>query len=105
PLVQQPASTPRIAAGSSVPLCGWPTTVAVTSGVLCSGALIHPRVVVYAAHCGAGNKLIRFGEDAWEGARTIEAESCRAYPGYAGARDQGHDWAYCVLAEPIEDLP
>lgn len=105
PIVQAPPSTPRIAAGSLVPTCGWPTTVAVSSGSLCSGSLIHPRVVVYAAHCGAGNKLIRFGEDAWAAGRTIAVESCKAYPSYAGASDQGHDWAYCLLAEPIEALP
>lgn len=105
PIVQAPPSAPRIAAGLPVDVCGWPTTVAVSSGTLCSGALIHPRVVVYAAHCGGGNKLIRFGEDAWDGGRTVAVESCAAYPGYAGASDQGHDWAYCLLAEPVEDLP
>lgn len=72
---------------------------------MCTGTLIHPRVVVYAAHCGAGLKTIRFGEDAWAGGRTVEVESCKAYPNYAGASDQGHDWAYCVLAEAVDDLP
>jgi len=103
--VETVPARPRIAAGEPVVACGWPTTVAVGSGSLCTGTLIHPRVVVYAAHCGGGNKTVRFGEDAWAGGRTVAVESCKAYPGYAGATDQGHDWAYCLLAEPVEDLP
>jgi hypothetical protein len=103
PGLAAPRSDPLIAHGEPVSSCGWPTVVAVGPG-LCTGTLIHPRVVVYAAHCGGGLKTIRFGEDAWAGGRTVEVESCRAYPGYAGATDQGHDWAYCVLAEPV-DLP
>jgi hypothetical protein len=99
------ANGPLIAEGEPVVPCGWPTTVAVTSGTSCSGTLIHPRVVVFAAHCGGGNKTIRFGEDAWTGGRTVAVESCAAYPGYDGDGDQGHDWAYCLLAEPVENLP
>jgi hypothetical protein len=48
---------------------------------------------------------VRFGEDAWDGGRVVAVERCKAYPGYAGATDQGHDWAYCVLAESVDDLP
>jgi uncharacterized protein (TIGR03382 family) len=101
-----PETRPLIAAGEPVVECGWPTTVLVGSGTQCSGALIHPRVVVYAAHCGGGNKTIRLTEDAnFAGGRELATESCRAYPNYAGPDDQGHDWAYCLLAEPVEELP
>ncbi len=96
---------PLIAEGEPVGVCGWPTAVAVTSGTMCTGALIHPRVVVYAAHCGAGLKTVRFGEEAWTGGREVAVDSCKTYPNYAGASDQGHDWAYCVLAEPVDELP
>ncbi len=99
------ASAPRIFAGEPVEPCAWPTAVAVSSGGLCSGTLIHPRVVVYAAHCGAGLKTIRFGEQAWTGGRTVAVERCAAYPNYAGATDQGRDWAYCILAEAVDALP
>ena len=45
---------PSVYQGNPVGTCGWPTAVAVTSGGgLCTGTLVHPRVVVYAAHCGA----------------------------------------------------
>lgn len=97
--------SPLIAHGQPVDACGWPTTVSVSGAGQCSGTLIHPRVVVYAAHCGGGPKTIRFGEDALASAHSVTASDCRAYPGYAGDDDQGHDWAYCLLDEEITDLP
>jgi hypothetical protein len=100
-----PASSPLIASGEPVLACAWPTAVSVAGAGQCSGTLIHPRVVVYAAHCGGNSKTIHFGEDALAPARSITASECRAYPEYAGADDQSHDWAYCVLDEAITELP
>ncbi|MFO7561525.1 MAG: trypsin-like serine protease [Enhygromyxa sp.] len=102
-----PNQDPLIANGSPVAPCAWPTAVAVTSGGgLCTGTLIHPQLVVYAAHCGGGNKTIRFGENiSGGGGRTASVAFCRTYPEYAGTGDQGHDWAFCRLAEPVTDLP
>src|SRR5690554_1905764 len=97
---------PLIANGSSVAQCAWPTAVAVTSGGgLCTGTLIHPQLVVYAAHCGGGNKTIRFGENAFSGGRTEAVAFCMTNPDYAGVSDQGHDWAFCRLQNPVTDLP
>ena len=101
-----PKSEPLIANGSPVVECGWPTAVAVEGGGgLCTGTLIHPQLVVYAAHCGAGNKTIRFGETAFGGGRTEDISYCRTNPDYQGTNDQGHDWAFCRLEEPVTDLP
>lgn len=97
--------TPLIAHGEPAVMCAWPTTVSVSGGGQCSGTLIHPRVVVYAAHCGGTSKTIHFGEDALAPARSVTTTDCQAYADYAGADDQAHDWAYCVLDEAITDLP
>ena len=98
--------TPQIAWGEAVPECAWPTTVAVTSGGgLCTGTLIHPQVVVYAAHCGGNKKTIRLSSDAFEGGRTLPVSYCTAFDEYGGTDDQGRDWAFCVLSEPVTDLP
>jgi hypothetical protein len=100
-----PTSSPLIAFGEPAVGCAWPTAVSVAGAGQCSGTLIHPRVVVYAAHCGGNSKTIHFGEDALAPARSVTASECRAYPEYAGADDQSHDWAYCVLDEAITELP
>lgn len=96
---------PLIANGEPADACAWPTTVSVSGGGQCSGTLIHPQVVVFAAHCGGASKTIHFGEDALAPARSVTTSDCHAYGDYAGANDQGHDWAYCVLDEAITDLP
>lgn len=91
--------------GQEVEACGWPTAVAVTSGGgLCTGTLVHPKVVVYAAHCGGGTKKIKFGQSSVGPNKTISA-NCQANPGYGGTNDQAHDWAFCVLTTPVTDLP
>lgn len=100
-----PAGEPMIASGSLVETCAWPTAVSVGGGNQCSGTLVHPRVVAYAAHCGGGPKTIAFGEDRDAPAHTVQASHCRAYGDYAGPDDQGHDWAYCLLDEAITQLP
>lgn len=92
---------PQIANGMPAEPCAWPTVVSVEGATQCSGTLIHPRVVLYAAHCGGGSRTIRFGELSLEGGQAIEGASCVANPAYAGAQDQGRDWAYCVLPEPV----
>lgn len=95
--------TPLVFQGDPVGQCGWPTTVAVTSGGgLCSGTLVHPRVVINAAHCGAGNKTIRFGESAFGGGVAVGA-NCQTNPGYD--QSQGTDWAYCVLDQAVDNIP
>jgi MYXO-CTERM domain-containing protein len=104
--IDAPTSDPLIANGTGVGQCAWPTAVAVTSGGgLCTGTLIHPQLVVYAAHCGGGNKTIRFGESAFSGGRTESVAFCRTNPDYQGTNDQGHDWAFCRLQNPVTDLP
>ncbi|MCA9681884.1 MAG: trypsin-like serine protease [Myxococcales bacterium] len=104
--VLDPLDPQAIWGGEDAEPCAWPTTVRVTdSQALCTGSLIHPRVVMYAAHCGAQGKTVRFGETS-NTSKSREVEYCKINPGYSGqAWDQAHDWAYCVLAEPMTDIP
>ena len=79
-----PPVRPEIEGGQNATTCQWPTSVTLFNGMgLCSGTLVHPRVVVYAAHCGAGNKTIRFSESAFNGGQSVGA-SCQTNPGYTG---------------------
>lgn len=94
---------PAITGGQTASTCAWPTTVAVTAGGLCSGTLVHPQVVVYAAHCGAGGfTQVKLGESAFGGGGvTLQPEFCMTNPSYGGVNDPGNDWAFCKLSSPV----
>lgn len=87
--------TEAIVGGVEVGMCGFPTTVYVDTG--CTGTLIHPEVVVTAAHCGSP-RTVQFGERRGEGPSV--GVSCRTVPG-AGT---GADVQFCQLDSPV-DLP
>lgn len=74
---------------------------------LCTGTLVHPRVVIYAAHCLKAGYL-RFGENkngplfkASEG-QIIKAAT---NPRWAAPNQVNEDWAYLVLKEPVQGVP
>lgn len=95
---------PAIYGGDPVSSCGWPTVVSL--GGACTGTLIHPEIVVYAAHCGTNYGSIRFGDDisGADDGFNVETQYCRTYPGYSGS-GQGVDFAYCRLVDPVDDFP
>jgi MYXO-CTERM domain-containing protein len=96
-----PAPTP-ILGGDVVEPCGFPTAVSIAGS--CTGTLVHPRVVVYAAHCGDVVPWIRFG-DRIQDAPGFEVvpERCETHP--VGQYGFGTDAAYCLLPEPVEGIP
>jgi MYXO-CTERM domain-containing protein len=96
---------PAIYGGSAVESCGWPTAVFINlGGSACSGTLVHPQVVITAAHC-AGNGVqadVGFGEGQGGGAEYVGA-TCYANPNYNGSSSS--DYAYCRLDSPVNDVP
>ena len=102
PDASEPLPTSEIYGGTDVASCGWPTTVSL--GGSCSGTLVHERVVIYAAHCGSNYNSVRLGESIYGGAgRNVPTQQCKIYPG--GGPGDGDDFAFCVLAEPVDDVP
>ncbi|MGB1016829.1 MAG: S1 family peptidase, partial [Nannocystaceae bacterium] len=97
----EPETPLPIYGGEPTATCGWPTTVSMQGS--CTGTLVHPRVVVYAAHCGADYPEIWFGEDIDAPTRVVPTSLCQTHP--PPTLGAGQDIAFCVLAEPVEDIP
>ncbi len=88
----------RISNGEIAEECGFAPAVAQMTE--CTGTLVHPRVVVYARHCGA-DQTVEFTHQAGLG-RKASIDYCRVHPDDSTLET---DWAYCVLNEPIDDIP
>lgn len=99
---------PAVYGGAAVQPCGFPTAVFVSFGQwVCSGTLVHPDIVITAAHCpdtsSGKNATISFGEGQGGGARNVSA-TCYSNPGYNGNVGPT-DYAYCKLNQPVTDVP
>lgn len=92
--------------------CAWPSTVFLEN---CTGTLIHPEIVVYAAHCGDDRQRVWFGEDVSSGSVppgsgfSVDTEYCMVNPEWALepliGPSRAADYAFCKLAEPVLDVP
>ncbi|MEM6989433.1 MAG: trypsin-like serine protease [Myxococcota bacterium] len=112
PLVPPPVEPSAIIGGGPSATCAWPSTVFLEN---CTGTLIHPEIVVYAAHCGDDRERAWFGEDISSGVAaegegfSVDIEYCVVNPEYASAEEIGEvraaDYGFCKLAEPVLDVP
>ena len=100
-LVDAPTSPQTILGGDIVGACGWPNVVSIAGS--CSGTLIHPQVVLYAAHCGDQVPWVRFADTIEGPSREVVPERCETHP--IGSFGFGTDFAYCVLPEAVTDVP
>jgi len=96
-----PTPPSPIFGGAEAEICAFPGVVSLDDGsTRCTGALVHPRVVLYAAHCGATGMKVGFGQSAAAPEHVVEPDLCRINPDYAGLGDEAADWAFCRLPEP-----
>lgn len=104
--VQAAPDTQHIYGGEQVGACGWPSVVSLGGGS-CTGALVHPYIVLTAAHCVADGAptMVRFGENVSTAVSLAGAEYCRQGPEWTGNTAQGEDYAYCKLSEPVTSIP
>src|SRR5689334_8519457 len=101
-------ATPAISGGTPAGVCVLPDVLCVGSaGCRCTATLVHPRVVLYAAHCGAANAF-RVGESSGGGGTLLMASMARVNPDYGTRTDPNDDvdvdWAFSVLDQPA-NLP
>jgi hypothetical protein len=82
--------------GTVANTCQWPATVLMQG---CSGTLVHPEIVIYAAHCPSTSS-VRFG--VYGNDRSVGTEYCRAAPEYPST---GYDYRFCKLSQPVNDVP
>lgn len=103
----------RVVGGGPAKDCAWPsvvylnTTTSLKQPGMCTGTLIHPRVILYAAHCGTLNHF-RFGKDPIEPAHIYKKETIEksgTHPGYKHVQNVEVDWAYALLKKPVKDVP
>jgi hypothetical protein len=92
-----PTRSPLVGGKTSDP-CAW-QSVGWLPG-LCTATLVHPRVIVFAGHCGAD---ITTFELAGPTRRSVPVDSCMVHPD--GGPGNGLDVAFCVLAEAVDDVP
>lgn len=98
----QPRAPQAIVGGQATATCGWPSVVALQTGGLCTATLVHPRVIVYAAHCGTLHGEALFGERVDTPAREVPILACERFTDVFAVSSM--DYAYCLLAEPVEDI-
>jgi len=102
-----PTDPVGISGGNVAGECQFPGVVAFRAGeTSCSGSIIHPRVMVTAAHCIEGGvpARIRFGESYSGDERRSDIERCEPHPDYAASQSAADDIGYCVLVEPATEL-
>lgn len=100
-------TAPQIYGGAETEQCAWPSVVYLSSGnAACTGALIHPQIVLTAAHCVPNDvtATVRFGERAASAVQLAETEFCRANPGFNDTGG-GDDYGFCKLATPVTNIP
>lgn len=97
------AVQPYIVGGESVSSCNFPSCAVMNGDSLCTATLIHPRVVTTAGHCINGLSNTRtqfgFGDDARSQSSTVDG-TCKSV-----GQEPGADWAYCILDEPVTNVP
>lgn len=100
PTLVRPEPEPlEVVGGTTAGVCDFPADVFIGSSnsMNCTASLVHPRVIVTAAHCLGSISRVGFGESASSPAATVSVAGCQGHPSYNGGA--GPDIAFCTLSE------
>ncbi len=100
-LVSESPPPDHIYNGEQAGTCEFPTAVSLGS---CTATLVHPELIIYAAHCGSGYGSVFFGNDTDGQGFSVGTAGCETNPNWGGI-GYGVDIAYCRLAEPVTEVP
>jgi hypothetical protein len=95
---------PAVYGGTVVDECAWPSVVTLNGN--CTGTLVHPELVIYAAHCGSSYNSVTFGQSLNASAFSVGTEYCRVHHQVDNSNlGSGEDVAFCKLSEPVNNVP
>lgn len=97
-----------IYAGTPASTCEWPSAVAIYNDTTeCTASLVHPELLVTAAHCleGGPMQVAAFGEDSYAPAFEVEILGCTQHPNYQLDYPDYADFMICRLAQPVTGVP
>lgn len=108
-LAPTPAEPVPVSRGNLVEPCGWPAvaSIGLQEGAICTGTLIHPELVVFAAHCVVEDVIdVGFGESITDPEQLVQVRQCVAHPDFVDRPGEAaHDLAFCTLAAPVTQIP
>lgn len=97
-----------LAGGELAGACQYPSVVSFRGfDSKCTGTLVHPEVVVTAAHCleDTTGIRVRFGEEFSPREFIVDSVACSMHPEYPSTRDAAYDLGVCRLATAVTNVP
>jgi MYXO-CTERM domain-containing protein len=98
----------KIYGGQLAGTCQWPSAVGLLGDTMqCTGALVHPELVITAGHCLEGGPLhtVVLGEDIHARTGQTSIAECVRHPDYLADYPTYADFMVCRLSEPLTHVP